>query len=86
MCGVVNTRLSTAQPLCIGVIVTDDSMSKSDADIDYLYDRAHKAGIGVIEADEDIFLELVGKQYSDGLSSAESRRRAFVNWAEMKRK
>lgn len=82
----MNTRLSTAQASCIGVIVTDDSMSKSEADIDYLYDRAHKAGISVIEADEDIFLELVGKQYSDGLSSAESRRRAFVNWVEMKRK
>lgn len=66
--------------------MTDEVITKADQDIEYLYDRAHKAGIYVSGTDEDVFVELVGRHYSDGHDCNESRRRAFINFTEMKKK
>lgn len=65
--------------------MTTDSMSQADADIDYLYARAKSARIAVGELDEEIFIELVGKQINDGKKTLEARAMAFANWAGSKR-
>ncbi len=59
-------------------------MTQAEADIDYLYARASAARLAVAEIDEDMFLELVGKQVSDGKKSLEARAMAFANWAKSK--
>ena len=64
--------------------MTDDVMSQADADIDYLYAKAAQVRIPVSEEDEDIFIELVGKQYSDGKRNLEARVLAFANWSATK--
>jgi hypothetical protein len=64
--------------------MTDDVMSQADADIDYLYDRAYTAKIAVSEEDEIAFVEMVGKQISDGKSATDARVLAFRNWAKGK--
>lgn len=62
-----------------------DETTSADLDIEYLYAHAERARIGVDEADEEVFLELVGKQHSDGKDEATARLLAFRNFEEMKR-
>ena len=64
--------------------MSQDALTQAEADIDYLYARASAAMLPVSELDEDIFLELVGKQVSDGKKNLEARALAFANWAGMK--
>ena len=59
-------------------------MSEADDDIEYLYNRAIGANMAVSEIDEEIYLELVGKQISDGKKTLEARSTAFRNWSESK--
>ena len=59
-------------------------MSEADDDIEYLYNRASNANMSVSEIDEEIYLELVGKQISDGKKTLEARSTAFRNWSESK--
>ncbi len=61
-----------------------DAMTQADSDIEYLYTRANAARLAVSEYDEEIFLELVGKQISDGKKTLEARAMAFANWAKTK--
>ena len=56
-------------------------MSEADDDIEYLYNRASNANMSVSEIDEEIYLELVGKQISDGKGVLEARSTAFMNWS-----
>ena len=60
-------------------------ISQQDLDVEYLYDKASQYKLNVEEEDEEIFVELVGKQVSDGHSNLESRRRAFTNWVKDKK-
>lgn len=58
--------------------MTADTMSLADADIHYLKSRAGEHEYS--ERDEDVFLEMVGKNHSDGMRDLEARAVAFDNW------
>lgn len=60
-------------------------MSSQDIDIEYLYQHCITARLPVpSEEDEDIFLELVGKQVSDGKTDLVARVKAFENYQKDK--
>ena len=56
---------------------TDSMETQADHDLDWLYESARRIGKRPDEITEERFLELVGKQFSDGMGVAESRRWAF---------
>ena len=54
-------------------------MSEEEFDLDWLYEQARKIGKRPDEAQEERFLELVGKRVNDDISISEARRISFID-------
>ena len=54
-------------------------MSEEEFDLDWLYEAARKIGKRPDEAQEERFLELVGKRVNDDISIQEARRISLID-------